>query len=312
MALRYWSILIAIGAAIGASFAFNEVLLSEFGPLTVSFLRVGTGAAGCWAWILVTGRRPAISPGLFTAIAVFGVFQFAAPFAILPLAQQHITSSTAGIANAMTPVATVLISHLWPGGERATLRKLGGVAFGVAGIVVLTSRGLWAGGSEPAFVLFALCAPLCYGIALNLARRFAGLDPVVITAWAMTGGVLAIAPVAIAAEGLPALPDARTLAALATIGLGLTSATFIAMYSILPAVGATNLSLVTFVAPLSATFIGVFAFGDVLGTQHFGGMALILFGLLTIDGRLIRALSHRQPRPIRTVTIATLRPENLS
>ncbi|MCU0893831.1 MAG: DMT family transporter [Rhodospirillales bacterium] len=309
MSLRYWLILTAIGAAFGASFAFNEVLLSAFGPLTVSFLRVAVGAAGCWLWILITGRRPAISLGLFAAIAVFGVFQFAAPFAILPLAQQHITSSTAGIANAMTPVATVLISHFWPGGERATLRKLGGVAFGVAGIVALTSRGAGAEGAEPAHVLFALCAPLCYGIALNLARRFAGLDPVIITAWAMTGSVLAIAPLALATEGMPAMPDAWTLAALITIGVGLTSATFIAMYSILPAVGATNLSLVTFVAPLSATFIGVLAFGEVLAAQHLAGMALILAGLLTIDGRLVRALVHRRPRSIRTVTMAAISQE---
>jgi drug/metabolite transporter (DMT)-like permease len=312
MTLRYWLILAAIGAAFGASFAFNEVLLAAFGPLTVSFLRVGVGAAGCWIWVLVTGRRPAIAPGLFTAVAVFGVFQFAAPFAILPLAQQHITSSTAGIANAMTPVATVLISHLWRGGERATTRKLGGVAFGVAGIVVLTSSGAGVGGAEPAYVLFALCAPLCYGIAVNFARRFAGLDPVVFTAWAMTGGVLAIAPVAIASEGMPAMPDAGTLAALVAIGVGLTSATFIAMYTILPAVGATNLSLVTFVAPLSATVIGVLAFGDVLGAQHLGGMGMILAGLLTIDGRLIRALARSQPRAIRTATMATSSPENLS
>jgi hypothetical protein len=70
MSLRYWLILVAIGAAFGASVAFNEVLLSAFGSLTVSFLRVAVGAAGCWIWILCTGRRPAISPGLFAAIAV--------------------------------------------------------------------------------------------------------------------------------------------------------------------------------------------------------------------------------------------------
>jgi drug/metabolite transporter (DMT)-like permease len=111
---------------------------------------------------------------------------------------------------------------------------------------------------------------------------------------------------------MPAMPDAGTLAALVAIGVGLTSATFIAMYSILPAVGATNLSLVTFVAPLSATVIGVLAFGDVLGAQHLGGMGLILAGLLTIDGRLIRALARSQPRAIRTATMATSSPENLS
>ena len=42
-------------------------------------------------------------------------------------------------------------------------------------------------------MLVALAAPFCYGIALNFVRRFAGLDPVVLIAWAMTGGALAIA-----------------------------------------------------------------------------------------------------------------------
>ena len=301
MAMRYWLVLLSIGTAFGASFAFNAVLLHSYGPLTVSTLRVAIGAAGCWAFVLATGRRRTLTGVGFAGIAILGVFQFAAPFAILPLAQQHVTSSTAGIANALTPVATVLVAHFWPGGERATAAKLWGCALGVAGIALLTMRGAEAGGSDPRFVLVALAAPFCYGIALNFVRRFAGLDPVVLIAWAMTGGALAIAPVALSVEGLPAMPDLQAAAALVTIGIGLTSATFIAMYSILPAVGATNLSLVTFVAPISATFLGVLAFGEALGLHQLGGMALILAGLLTIDGRLLRALVHRRAvtMPIR-------------
>ena len=33
MTARYWIILVAIGAAFGVSFAFNEVLLGSYGPL---------------------------------------------------------------------------------------------------------------------------------------------------------------------------------------------------------------------------------------------------------------------------------------
>jgi hypothetical protein len=83
MTLAHWSMLVALGTVFGASFGFNEILLSAYGPLTVSAGRVGL-------------------------IGTFGVFQYAAPFALLPIAQQHITSSSAGIANAMTPVAVSL------------------------------------------------------------------------------------------------------------------------------------------------------------------------------------------------------------
>ena len=39
---------------------------------------------------------------------------------------------------------------------------------------------------------------------------------------------------------------------------------------------------------------------------------MILAGLVTIDGRLIRVVAHRQPKAIRIVTMATFRRENLS
>jgi drug/metabolite transporter (DMT)-like permease len=288
MATRYWIILAAIGAAFGASFAFNEVLLGPYGPLTVSALRLSLGALGCWAWVVATGRRARVSPAVLAGLVIFGVFQFAAPFALLPLAQEHITSSAAGIANALTPAAVVIISHVWPGGERVTRNKLLGVALGVAGIAVLATRGAEIGETDPRFVVVAVAAPVCYGIALNIVRWFRTLDLVVVTAWAMSGGAVAIAPVALAVEGIPAVPgDVGVAAALATIGFGLTTVTFLVMYSVLPRVGATNLSLVTLVAPVSATCIGALALHETIGVGHVAGAALLLAGLAVIDGRLL-------------------------
>lgn len=300
MPARYWFILAAIGAAFGASFAFNEILLAVYGPLSVSALRLALGAAGCWAWVLVTGRRAPVPMALLAGLVVLGVFQYAAPFALLPLAQQHITSSAAGIANALTPAAVVVISHLWPGGERATARKLLGVVLGVVGIAVLALHGSGVGGSDPRFVVVAVAAPVCYAVALNIVRRFRGMDPVLLTAWAMSGGAFAIAPAALALEGVPAMPpDAAVVAALVTIGFALTSVTFLVMYSILPRVGATNLSLVTFVAPLSATGIGAAVLGEAIGAAHLAGAGLLLAGLAVIDGRLLARL-HPLGRPART------------
>ena len=108
MTLAHWSILIALGAVFGASFGVNEILLSRYGPLTVSAGRVALGAIGCWLWVIATRRRVHLVDATLSGILVFGVFQYAAPFALLPIAQQQITSSAAGIANAMTPVAVVL------------------------------------------------------------------------------------------------------------------------------------------------------------------------------------------------------------
>lgn len=292
MATRYWIILVTIGVAFGAVFACNEILLRQYGPLSVSMLRVGLGALGCWTWVVATGRRVDLSVGMLASTTVFGIFQYASPFAVLPLAQQHIASSTAGIANAMTPIATVIISHHWRGGERATLTRFLGVVLGIVGITLLMAPGAGTGTNDPVYILLAVAAPVCYGIALNLVRSLRAVDPVVMTACAMTGGSLVIAPLALSLEGMPVVPDGASVAAFALIGFGLTTVTFLVMYAILPKVGATNVTLVTFVAPVSGAAIGTIVFGEPIGPELVASMVFILAALVVIDGRLPRLFAR--------------------
>ncbi len=287
MALRYWIILIFLGTLFGGSFALNEVLLDNYGPLTISMLRVTLGAVGCWIWVIVTGRAVMSAKGVLLGLFVFGIFQYSAPFALLPLAQARITSSMAGLANAMTPVAVVIVSQMWSGGERVNGNKITGIGFGFAGMMVLTTYGAELGGSDPHFVVLAMAAPISYAIALNMIRRFKGIDLIVVTTWAMTGSTFVMFPAAISVEGIPAVPDLSDGIAIAVLGFGLTSAAFLAMFTLLPHVGATNLSLVTFVAPVSATLIGAQIFGDVISGVHLTGMFLIMIGLFAIDGRIV-------------------------
>ncbi|OSP56587.1 DMT family transporter [Pseudoruegeria sp. SK021] len=297
MLLRYWIIIWGLGLAWGSSFYFNAILLREIGPLSVSMGRVGVGALGCWLWVLVSGRSMRVQLPVLASLFVFGLFQYALPLAIYPFAQQAITSSAAGIINAMTPIMVVIVSHFWPGGERATAQKTVGVAVGFAGIVLLmlpSARGIgdWA--------LWALClamlAPLCYGIGLNYIRRFAGMDRAVMTAWSLILATLFIAPLALWREGVPVITQTETWIALAVIGFVLTSMAFLVMFWLLPRVGGTTASTLTFIAPLSAVLLGVLLLNEHLTVYHLIGMLAIFAGLLLIDGRLWRRVRRRTPK----------------
>ena len=59
-------------------------------------------------------------------------------------------------------------------------------------------------------------------------------------------------------------------------------------FRILARAGATNISLVTFLVPVTAILLGWLFLGEVLGPAHAIGMAMIALGLALIDGRLIR------------------------
>jgi len=289
MALKYWLVIFVLGIGWGMSFMFNAILLRELGPLSVSLGRVACGALGCWIWVLVRRRRVPLDWTRPLALLGFGALSYAGPFAFYALGQQHIASGVAGIVNATTPAFAVLVSHFWPGGERATVLKTLGVALGFFGIVLLSWPVPQQGrGSELWAILLTLCAPVCYAFSVNFARSFRDLEPVVMVALALTGATVAIAPLALVMEGMPVITRAETWASLAFIGFILTSAAFIVFYWVLPRVGPTNITMPTLIAPVSALVLGVWVLGEVLEAEHLYGMGAILAGLLLIDGRLFR------------------------
>lgn len=286
---RDWILIIVLGIGWGTTFFFNEVLLREIGPLAVSFARVATAALFCWVWVLLTGRRAWPGAAALPGLAVMGTLMFAMPFAIYPIGQQYVASGVAGIVNALTPVMVVIVSHLWPGGEKATFHKSLGVVAGFLGIVLLTLPAMSEGDSTRLFgTVFIVLAPVCYAIAMNYVRRFKAIETEVMVAWAFSFAALLMLPVAFFGEGLPQAVSATTWAAIAVLGCVLTGASFLAAFRILPRAGATKTSTVTFIAPISALVIGYFVLREDLGPLHFAGMAAIFLGLFLIDGRLFR------------------------
>lgn len=284
-----WVIIVILGIGWGTSFFFNEVLLREMGPISVSFVRVATAAVFCWVWLFATGRHPLVPFKIYPQIAIMGAVNFAVPFAIYPIGQQYVASGVAGIVNALTPVMVVIVSHFWPGGERATFLKSLGVLAGFFGILLLTLRALTSDEATQVFgTLLIMLAPVSYAIGMNYVRRLFHLEVAVMLAWAFTFGTLMLLPVMLWFEGAPQSLSLETWAAIAFLGCILTGASFLVAFRILPRAGATKTSTVTFIAPVSAVLIGYFVLQEELGVLHFAGMAAIFVGLLLIDGRLFQ------------------------
>ena len=78
----------------------------------------------------------------------------------------------------------------------------------------------------------------------------------------------------------------------AIVGLAALSTAFayILYFRILAGAGATNVVLVTLLAPVSSIALGASVLHEHLEPRHFIGLALIGLGLACIDGRPLRAL----------------------
>ncbi len=287
MTLRDWLLISIIGIGWGSSFMFNAILLQDMGPLSISAGRIFFGALACWTYVIATGRMTPISALMFGNLLVLGVVMYAAPFSLYPLAQADLASGLTGIINAMTPIMVVIVSHLWPGGERATVLKSLGVLCGFAGIVLLAWPALGEG-SELWAIVTAWTATLCYAVALNWSRRLRSLHSSVQAAMGLSLAFAVLVPFVMRFEGLPHVVGLNHWAALIFMGSVLTGVSFLIMWSMIPRIGATNASTVTFIAPVSAVILGALVLGEQILPAHLLGGVTIFLGLLLVDGRLFR------------------------
>ena len=311
MPLRYWALIILLGAVWGCSFLFNAILIREISPLWVSAGRVTIGAVICWVFFLGTRKPLPRDWSLYPQFLVLGILNYAIPFALFPYAEMTVASSIVGVINGMTPMTTVIVSQLWPGGEKATWNKVIGVLVGLAGAIILASPSFGEGASAQIVgLLAALTATLCYALTLNYARRFKNVDSTVTASASLTGAALVSIPVALLwpvisgvftgaptfALDIPVITRIETWGALFGIGVFSTSFSFLLVYWLLPKVGATNLSLNTFITPISAILLGVLVLHERFLPVHIAGIIVIFLGLVFIDGRLVKRWMPK-PKP---------------
>lgn len=289
MPLRYWLLIIMLGAVWGSSFLFNAILIREISPLWVSAGRVTIGAAICWVYFVAMRKTLPNDWRIYTQLLLLGILNYAIPFSLFPFAEQTVASSIVGVINGLTPMSTVIVSQLWPGGERATWNKVVGVIIGFVGAFLLALPSLGAGASAQVLgLLAALGATLCYALTLNYARRFKDVDSAAVATCSLTAAALVSVPIALIFTGVPVITRIETWGALFAIAAFSTSFSFLLVYWLLPRVGATNLSLNTFITPISAILLGVLVLHERFEAAHLLGVLVIFIGLIFMDGRLVR------------------------
>lgn len=289
MKFRYWALIIFLGALWGCSFLFNAILIRELGPFWVSGGRVTIGALGCWAYFILMRKTLPHEPRVYFQLLVLGMMNYGIPFVLFPYAEQSLASGLVGVLNGLTPMTTVLVSQFWPGGERATWNKSIGVVIGFVGASILASPSL-GGTAEVLPILACLLASFCYAFTLNYSRRFKGVDSAAVASTSLTGAALVMVPLAFLVHGAPVITRPETWAALLAIGLLSSSLAFLLLWWLVPRVGATNVSLNTFITPISAILLGVLVLHERFELMHVVGIVVIFLGLVFIDGRLVKGL----------------------
>lgn len=293
MNIQTWGLLALLGMIWGGSFFFARVAVAYVPPATLVLLRVGIAALALHVYI--AGRFD-IYPTLrarWREFLLLGLINNAVPHLLIFLGQTQIGAGLASILNATTPIFTVLIANSMTVDEKLSRQKVAGCLIGLLGTAVLIGPRALApftgdGGPPLWAVILPVVAAISYGLAATYGKRFRGIAPPVTAAGQLTAATLLVLPVSLVADSPWQLPLPPLPAVLAVLALALLSTAYgyILFFRIMAAAGATNTSLVTLLVPPSAILAGMLFLGERLTPLGMLGMALVLMGLVVLDGRV--------------------------
>lgn len=290
-----WILLISLSVLWGGSFFFSKVALKELLPFTVVLGRVGIAALVLNIVVRTTGQKMPKDVSTWLNFFVMGALNNLIPFSLIFWGQTQIASGLASILNATTPVWTVLLAHLLTKDEKLSTKRLLGVFCGLLGAVIMIGPDALKGlGLNVIAQLAVIGGAISYAFAGIFGKRFKGFSPLIPATGQVTATTLLMFPVALLVDKpfSQPMPSVITFGAMLGLAVLSTALAYIIYFRLLSTVGATNLLLVTFLIPVSALLLGMFILEERLDGRHFGGMALISFGLAFIDGRLVDFVSR--------------------
>ena len=298
MSLRQWLWLSLLAFLWGSAFILMEVALPVFSPVLIVTGRMTVAAvvlnAVLWCqrsrWVKMT----TLPRSLWLKCGALSLVNNLVPFGLVVWGQQYISASLASILIATAPLFTVLLA-VFLEKERLTPARGTGVVLGFAGVIVLIGPEVLHGLDLRGLGEVALlAAALAYSLSGFAGRRFRETPAQLVSTMTVTAGALIMLPIALFWES-PLAIEWQWPAGLAILALGVfpTAIAYLIYFYLLAEAGVVKTSLVSFLVPLSALLLASLLLHERLGGPEIAGMALILSGLVVIDGRLFRQLYTR-------------------
>ncbi len=299
--MRNFLWLVLLASLWGPSFLFIKIAVEDIPPLTMVVGRVGVAATLLYLILRMQGRNLPKFGVTWKHFAFMAFFQNALPFALFNWGEQHIDSALAAILNGTTPLFTIILAHIFADDDRLTPAKVLGVLVGFGGLLLLIAPSLLEGMQATTWGLLAVAiAAACYGIAIVYSRvNLRGLPPLVAPTAQLGLAALFVLPLSLFIEqpfSLPA-PSLAALGSLVTLAVFGTALAFLIFYHIIERVSASYVSMVTYMVPVFGVILGVLVLNEQLGWNAYAGCALILAGVMIVNGVFDRSITWLR-RPV--------------
>lgn len=273
----------ALGLTWGGTFLVIELALETLTPFWIAAARISIATLPTvLVWRVLGGKLWRTEERAWASLVCVGALSSAVPFMLLSWGQQFVTSGFAGVSMAAVALLVLPLAHFFVPGEQLTQRKALGFVIGFVGVVILIGGQAFSSTGvhlEPPGRIACVCAACCYAVSSVVMRRLPPIDPIGLAAVPLLFGSALIIPTAFMSEGIPPMPDARTIAILCFLGLVPTAgANFLRVWVIRTA-GPVFMSLTNYQVPFWSVLLGAVFLSEPLPQSLLLALTLILAGV---------------------------------
>lgn len=280
--MQLYGALILLSLIWGLSFVFIEELIGTAGVWGTVLLRCLAGALILLPIFLKKIKKTENrGPLPWKAIVTVGIFNAGLPWGLIALSQTKITSNTAAVLNASTPILTGLVGFI-VFSVFLSKRQWGGILLGFIGILILMNfnvNELFS--NEFIGIGTMILAAACYGFSSQFSRRYLQqVNVIVLTTLSLFVGAFIGGLGVIVTEPMLFVTLIETIDLvfiISLIGLGCLGSgiAHLLFYYLINQGGAEFATTVTYLVPLTALMWGNVLLGEAISQN-------LILGLLTI------------------------------
>src|ERR1700737_4547784 len=281
----------------GIPYLFIRIAVSESSPATLVFTRTAVGALILLPFVFSRGGLRGLG-GKWVPLLLFAAFEIGGPWFLMSSAEQHISSSLAGLLVSAVPMVSVAIAPLF--GNRGGIGPvgIGGFLLGLVGVVAIVGLDFRATNTLALAEMGLVVVGYAVGPAIA-SRYLQGVPSVSVTGISLAVCAIAYAPVA-AVQWPHTMPSAQVFGSVAVLAVVCTALGFLLFFALIGEIGPVRATVITYINPAVAALLGVAVLRETLSIWMGIGFVLVLLGSTVATRRRARAAAPKHAPELAT------------
>lgn len=257
--------------------------LESLTPLISSGFRFIIASIGIYVIMRMRGMTLQVDSLAIKLYLIMGIFSFVIAFGLVYWAEQYVSSGLASVLFGVYPFFVAIFSYFFITEERIDKFKTMGMALGFVGIIVIFSDTF---GADLSLNVLGMIAIVLSGIiqaanAVLIKKKGKNLNPLSMNFIPMLIAGFALTILGLLFEDLSKIKfDNKAIISVLYLAIFGSILTFTTFYWLMKKINIVLLSLITFITPIVALFLGWLIYNEQLTTENIIGAAMVLFGLL--------------------------------